>query len=160
MNSNPTILFAEDEKMFMANELDFLEDDIQADIQFCEEVGQTKRCLKNSRYDLIILDQYLPDSTIENMNDHCFSGIGDLLFHQKKKNKNHGAPVLLITTRNVRNLYTAFKKKGVAKGTHYTKMISKPFREGEFEKAVFEALHPGSDKQFFYKGGRDDETTI
>ncbi len=144
MNTNPNILFAEDETMFLANEIDYLEGDKNAHIQFSEELGQTKKHLKNRKYDLIILDQYLPDSTVEEKKDHHFTGLRDLFFH-KEKNKNSDTPVLLITLSNVRNLCAGFKKSGAAERTNHIRMLSKPFREGEFEKAVDEALHAGAE---------------
>ncbi len=149
MNSNPTILFAEDKKMLLANEIDYLELDKKATIQFSEELVQTKSHLKNRKYDLIIVNQYLPGSHMEKNDDSCFSGLGNLLSHYNTKNKNHDTPVLLITVRNVRNLCASLKKNGAVEKSSHIRLVSKPFKDGEFEKAVDDALDPGSPRRVF-----------
>ena len=54
---------------------------------------------------------------------------------------NVDTPVLLITARDIRKLYNAFESAGIIEGQDYIQMLAKPFREGEFEKAVLKALH-------------------
>lgn len=134
------VLLIDDEPHTLYDEQYYLEMTLKAELTVAHNVSKATEHLKKSRFRLIIMDQYLPDVEAKSKDELLYSGKKILLFLRDCKHENVGVPVILITARNVQKILAAFAESGIKEGAHYSAMLSKPFKEDEFENAVQYAL--------------------